>query len=100
MSWTVNQWNTGFTAEVRVTNRGAALNGWTLTWSFSGNQQVTGGWNAQVTQSGQTVTARNAAWNAALPTNGTASFGFQATYSGTNNRPSEFRLNGTTCQIS
>ncbi|MBL6277372.1 PQQ-dependent sugar dehydrogenase [Micromonospora fiedleri] len=99
VSWTVNQWNTGFTAEVRVANRGAALNGWTLTWSFSGNQQVTGGWNAQVTQSGQTVTARNAAWNAALPTNGTASFGFQATYSGTNNRPSEFRLNGTTCQI-
>ena len=99
VSWTVNQWNTGFTAEVQVTNRGAALNGWTLTWSFGGNQQVTGGWNAQVTQSGQTVTARNAAWNAALPTNGTASFGFQATYSGTNNRPSEFRLNNTTCQI-
>ncbi|MEV6695245.1 PQQ-dependent sugar dehydrogenase [Micromonospora sp. NPDC051196] len=100
VSWTVNQWNTGFTAEVQVTNRGTALNSWALTWSFSGNQQVTGGWNAQVTQSGQNVTARNVAWNAALPTNGTVSFGFQATYSGTNNRPSEFRLNGTTCQLS
>ncbi|MGC5030454.1 PQQ-dependent sugar dehydrogenase [Micromonospora sp. DT229] len=99
VSWTVNQWNTGFTAEVRVTNRGAALNGWTLTWSFSGNQQVTGGWNAEITQSGRTVTARNAGWNAALPTNGTVSFGFQATYSGTNNSPSDFRLNGTTCQV-
>ncbi|RIV36647.1 oxidoreductase [Micromonospora radicis] len=98
VNWTANQWNTGFTAEVGVTNGGAPLNGWTLTWSFGGNQQVTGGWNAQVTQSGRTVTARNAAWNAALPTNGTASFGFQATYSGTNNRPTDFRLNNIPCQ--
>ncbi|WP_341717283.1 PQQ-dependent sugar dehydrogenase [Micromonospora sp. FIMYZ51] len=98
VNWTVNQWNNGFTAEVRVTNRGAALTSWTLTWSFTGNQQVTGAWNAQVTQSGQNVTARNVAWNGNLPTNGTASFGFQATYSGTNNRPTDFRLNNTPCQ--
>ncbi|TCB95808.1 oxidoreductase [Micromonospora zingiberis] len=98
VSWTANQWNNGFTAEVRVTNRGAALNSWALTWSFTGNQQITGGWNAQVTQSGQNVTARNVSWNGALPTNGTASFGFQATYSGTNNRPTDFRLNNTPCQ--
>ncbi|WBB54740.1 PQQ-dependent sugar dehydrogenase [Verrucosispora sp. WMMD573] len=98
VSWTANQWNTGFTADVRVTNRGAGLTGWTVTWSFSGNQQVTNAWNAQVTQSGRNVTARNAAWNGSLPTNGTVSFGFQATYTGTNDRPTDFQLNGTPCQ--
>ncbi|GGM48187.1 hypothetical protein GCM10011608_36240 [Micromonospora sonchi] len=98
VDWTVNQWNNGFTAEVRVTNRGPALTSWTLTWSFTGNQQVTNAWNAQVTQSGRNVTARNVAWNGNLPTNGTASFGFQATYSGTNTRPTDFRLNNTPCQ--
>ncbi|MFV2102703.1 cellulose binding domain-containing protein [Micromonospora sp. LOL_024] len=97
-AWTANQWNTGFTADVRVTNRGPALTTWALTWSFSGNQQVTNGWNAQVTQSGRSVTARNASWNGSLPTNGTVSVGLQATYAGTNDRLTDFHLNGASCQ--
>ena len=52
MRWEVNQWSTGFTANVGVTNRGAALNGWTLTWAFPGNQQITNAWNSTVTQTG------------------------------------------------
>jgi len=94
----VNQWGSGFTADVRITNSGAPLNGWTLTWTFTGNQRITNGWNSQISQSGQAVTARNAAWNANLPTNGTVSFGFQATYSGSNPGPTDFRLDGTACQ--
>ncbi|MFY1694859.1 MULTISPECIES: PQQ-dependent sugar dehydrogenase [unclassified Solwaraspora] len=99
VSWQVNQWGNGFTADVRVTNRGASVTGWTLTWTFPGNQQITNGWNAQVSQSGQRVTARNAAWNGNLPANGTVSFGFQATYSASNPRPSDFQLNGAPCQV-
>jgi glucose/arabinose dehydrogenase len=96
----LNQWSTGFTANVTVTNGGAALNGWAVTWTFPGNQQVTNAWNAQLTQSGQSVTARNADWNAGLPSNGTVTFGFQATYSGTNARPGDFRLGSTACTAS
>jgi len=40
------------------------------------------------------VTARNAAWNPAIPQGGSVNFGFQATYSGTNARPASFTLNG------
>jgi glucose/arabinose dehydrogenase len=97
VQWDVNSWNTGFTATVTITNRGAALNGWTLTWTFPGNQQITNAWNSQATQSGAAVTARNAAWNATVPAGGTVSFGFQATYSGTNARPAAFQLNGRQC---
>ena len=54
-----NQWSTGFTADVTVTNGGPAVTSWTAAWSWTGSQQVTSGWNAQIVQSGQAVTATN-----------------------------------------
>jgi GH43 family beta-xylosidase len=92
-----SQWNTGFTANVSVTNLGDPLNGWTLTWSYTADQRVTQGWNADVTQSGAQVSARNAAWNGGLATNASVSFGFNATWTGGNPAPTTFALNGTTC---
>jgi cellulase/cellobiase CelA1 len=97
VAYQVNQWSNGFTANLTITNRAAAISSWALTWTFGGNQQVTNAWNTELTQSGTGVTARNASYNGAIPTNGNVTFGFQATYSGTNNRPAEFRLNGTVC---
>jgi hypothetical protein len=93
-TYQVNQWNTGFVAQVAVSNAGAALPNWTLTWTFAGDQRVTSGWNATVAQSGKTVSA---AGTGALPTGGSAQFGFQATYSGTNATPADFALNGVRC---
>jgi hypothetical protein len=99
VAYQVNQWSNGFTANVTVTNRGAAINGWSLTWSFGGNQTISNAWNSTVTQSGAAVTARNAAWNGTIATNASVTFGFQASYSGTNARPAEFRLNNTVCAV-
>jgi poly(hydroxyalkanoate) depolymerase family esterase len=91
-------WSNGFTATVTVTNAGGtAVNGWTLQWTWPGNQQVTNAWNAAVTQSGAEVSARNATWNAAIGPGGNATFGFQASYSGSNDRPARFLLNGAAC---
>ncbi|MBO1331046.1 glycoside hydrolase family 6 protein [Streptomyces sp. VRA16 Mangrove soil] len=92
-----NQWDTGFTTAVTVTNNGSAVNSWNLTWSYSGNQKVTSGWNADISQSGADVTAKNVSYNGTLATGGTASFGFNGTYSGTNTLPTTFKLNGVTC---
>ncbi|MBQ0983606.1 glycoside hydrolase family 6 protein [Streptomyces sp. F63] len=92
-----NQWDTGFTANVTVTNTGDALSSWNVGWTFSGNQKVTQGWNADITQSGATVTAASPSWGGALGSGGTASFGFQATFSGTNAVPGTITLNGVTC---
>ncbi|WP_327044614.1 PHB depolymerase family esterase [Microbispora sp. NBC_01189] len=97
VSYRPNTWNNGFTADITVTNTGAAINGWTVTWSWPGNQQVTSAWNATVTQSGTQVTARNVSYNASIPAGGNTSFGFQGTYSGTNTAPARFTLNGTAC---
>ncbi len=96
-SYQLNQWSGGFTAQVQVTNNGVALNGWTVTWTFSGNQQITSAWNAQVTQSGVVVTAQNVAYNASVPAGGSVQFGFQGTVTGSNNTPTNFALNGSSC---
>lgn len=62
-----NQWGTGFTAAVTVTNNSAAKTSWAVKWSYAGNQQVTSGWNAKISQSGTAVTAANESYNASLP---------------------------------
>lgn len=92
-----NQWQSGFGADVRVTNLGDPVTGWELRFSFGAGQAVTQLWSGSVTQSGAAVTVRNAAWNGSLGTNGTASFGFNGTSTGTNPVPSAFTLNGVAC---
>ncbi|MEU4557843.1 glycoside hydrolase family 6 protein [Actinoplanes sp. NPDC023936] len=98
VDYAVNQWSSGFTANVTVTNLGDPISGgWNLKWAYAGNQTVTQGWSATVSQSGQNVTATNPSWAASLATNGTANFGFNANYSGTNAAPTSFSLNGVVC---
>lgn len=92
-----NQWSTGFTASVTVTNNGPAVSSWNVKWNYAGNQQVTQGWNAKVAQSGTAVTAANESYNGTLATGGSAGFGFNASYSGTNALPTSFTLNGVAC---
>jgi len=100
VTYVVNQWNNGFTAEVTIKNNGAtAINGYTLAWVFTAGQQVTSGWNATFSQSGSTVNASNPAgnWNGTIAAGNTVSFGFQATHSGSNPTPANFTLNGLPC---
>lgn len=97
VGYTTNDWGTGFTAAVTITNRGPAVNGWTLTYSYTGNQQLTGGWNGRWTQSGKSVTVTGESWNAALATGASVQAGAQFAYSGTNVAPTAFTLNGTAC---
>jgi hypothetical protein len=92
-----SQWNTGFTANVNITNLGDPLTGWRLAWTFPGSQQITQSWNGSHTQSGAQVTVTNAAWNGSLATGGSTSFGFNANYSGSNPVPTSFALNGVAC---
>lgn len=93
-----NTWAGGFTANVTVTNTSAApVNGWTLAFSFPGDQRITGFWNATVTQNGPAVTAVNVAHNGAIAPGADTTFGFQGTYTGGNQSPTGFRLNGTAC---
>jgi endoglucanase len=95
-----NDWGSGATIAVTITNGSSAtINGWTLTWTFPGNQQINNLWNGTYTQTGAAVSVRDMGYNASIPANGgSTSFGFNLSYSGLNARPASFRLNGTLCQ--
>ena len=98
VSYATNVWNTGFTANVTITNTGnSAVNGWALGFTLPGGQAVTGSWGATLSGTSGALTARNVSYNGSLPAGGTASFGFQGTYSGSFASPSAFTLNGTAC---
>jgi cellulose 1,4-beta-cellobiosidase len=97
VAYSANSWNTGFTANIVVTNLGSPITSWTLGFDYAGNQQAGQAWNGNLTQSGKHVTITNAAYNGSLGTNGTANPGFNGTYSGTNVNPTAFTLNGVAC---
>jgi hypothetical protein len=83
----VNSWSGGFQAQVTVTAGSSGLSSWSVGWTFPGNQKITNMWNASYTQSGQTVTASNAAYNGALAAGASTTFGFTANYTGSNAAP-------------
>ncbi|MFF7333025.1 glycoside hydrolase family 48 protein [Streptomyces sp. NPDC008150] len=98
VDYKANDWGSGFTADLTLTNRGTtAIDGWTLTYAYTGNQQVTNGWNGTWTQSGKNITVKNASYNGTVAANAAVTTGAQFTYSGTNTAPTSFAVNGTTC---
>ncbi|MGN9920444.1 cellulase family glycosylhydrolase [Micromonospora palomenae] len=83
----VNQWQGGFQGEVKVTAGSAAITGWTTKWTFAGGQTVSQSWNAALSSSGAAYTARNVDYNGRLGAGASTSFGFIASWNGTNPAP-------------
>ncbi|MEU7714254.1 cellulose binding domain-containing protein [Micromonospora chalcea] len=81
------QWQGGFQATVTVTAGSAAISGWTVTWTWANGQTISQSWNATVSTSGATVTARNVSYNGALGAGASTEFGFLGSVGGTNTIP-------------
>jgi O-glycosyl hydrolase len=95
---TQSQWTGGFVASVTIANNGSsAINGWTLAFTFPGDQKITSAWNGVASQSGENVTITNESYNASIPAAGSTSLGFQGTWSASDSVPTAFTVNGTTC---
>ncbi|GAA2822542.1 cellulose binding domain-containing protein [Nonomuraea rubra] len=91
-------WASGYVGSIDITNHGAPMNGWTLSFSWPRPWQSFGsGWSAVWTQSGSDVKAVNEPANPSLATGATTTIGFVGNYSGPNVLPSVFTLNGTVC---
>ncbi|WP_338895013.1 glycoside hydrolase family 48 protein [Streptomyces sp. TG1A-60] len=98
VDYKTNDWGSGFTAELTISNRGTeAISGWTLTYDYTGDQKLSNGWSGTWSQSGKTVTAKNASWNGTIAVGAAVTTGAQFTYSGTNAAPTDFAINGTAC---
>ncbi len=98
VTYTPDQWQGGFTANVTITNTGSsAINGWTLAFTFPGDQKITNAWNGVESQSGENVTITNESYNATIAAGGSASLGFQGTWTNSDATPTSFTVNGSTC---
>ncbi len=82
-----SQWNAGFTGQVTIACSGASLPSWKASWAYGASQRITQAWNATCTQSGTAVSCTNASYNGTVPDGGSVSFGFNATWSGSNPVP-------------
>ncbi|MEU2054266.1 cellulose binding domain-containing protein [Streptomyces bungoensis] len=95
-----NQWAGGFQADVQLTNSGAAdWSGWSLGWTFADGQRITQLWNADHSQSGASVTAKNVGWNGTVAAGSSVGFGFTGTWSGSNTKPASFELGDQSCTV-
>jgi endo-1,4-beta-xylanase len=76
---TQTQWSTGYVIQpITVTNTGSAtITAWTVTFTLPAGHTIVGSWNAALTISGQTVTAKNMGYNGTLGPNASTTFGFQ-----------------------
>jgi endoglucanase len=93
-----SEWATGFVAQLTLTNTGTStINGWTLAFSFPGDQKITSGWNSTATQSGTAVTVKDAGYNGTIAAGGNAQFGFQGTWSASDASPTSFTVNASAC---
>jgi poly(hydroxyalkanoate) depolymerase family esterase len=93
-----SEWAGGFTVQVVIQNTSStAVNGWSLTFTFPGDQKVTSNFNGGFSQTGENATLTNASYNAAIAPNGSVSIGFQGTWTSNDTNPTSFKLNGTAC---
>ncbi len=84
-----------FTGEVEIHNKtGVTINGWTVAWSFVGEQQITSLSGASWTQTGASVQVSS---SSAIDDNKKEKFTFEASYSAVNFDPTNFTVNGMAC---
>jgi endoglucanase len=73
---------------------------WTLEFTFPGDQKITSIWGGKVTQNGSSVVITNADYNGKISANGgSVSLGFNLSYTGTNEKPAVFMLNGSLATV-
>jgi len=75
----VNQWQGGFVANVRVTAGSSALNSWATTITLPSGAAVTNAWSANRSGNSGTVRFTNVDYNSQVGAGQTIEFGFQGT---------------------
>ncbi|MFD8498058.1 glycoside hydrolase family 48 protein [Amycolatopsis sp. NPDC059657] len=97
ITYTTNDWDAGFTANISLRNDGAPFDSWRVGWTFPDGQKVQQGWSATFAQTGAAVTATSLSYNGHLDTGASTTFGFNGSKSGANRPPTDFSVNGTAC---
>jgi endo-1,4-beta-xylanase len=93
-----SEWAGGFTAQVAIHNTGTTtINGWSLTFTFPGDQKITSNFNGGFSQTGEQATLTNASYNGTIAAGASITDGFQGTWTSNDTNPTSFSINGTAC---
>ena len=93
-----SQWPGGFTAQVVISNTGTtSINGWSLTFTFPGDQKITSNFNGGFSQAGENATLTNAGYNGTIAPGASITDDFQGTWTSSDASPTSFAVNGTAC---
>jgi Glycosyl hydrolase family 12/Cellulose binding domain len=88
----VTSWPGGFEGQVVIRDTGSgALGGWSIGWTFGGDQRISDLWNGRYTQSGEAVTVTNASYDGSVAARGTVTVGLTGTDTGRDTAPSRVR---------
>jgi hypothetical protein len=95
-----NDWGTGSSVNLNINNEtDTDIDGWTLEWNFKGDQEIINLWNGSYNQDGQNMIVESTSYNSIIASGSYASIGFNMSYSGSNEVPDDFLLNGVECVI-
>jgi chitodextrinase/lysophospholipase L1-like esterase len=84
----VGSWPGAFQGEVAVTNTGTtATTGWSVRLTFPNGQVITQIWGGRTSNTASPYTITNESYNGTLAPNASTTFGFLATWNGTNAAP-------------
>ncbi len=93
----LSQWHGGFNADLRITNRGPAIDGWTAHWTFQVPTRNVGVWSAQLVQANPyDAVATPASWIKKIQSGQTVAFGWTALAPSTD-VPTDITINGLPC---
>lgn len=89
-----SSWTGGLTVNVTVANTGKSnLGGWTVVWTFPGDEVITNLWEGYYTQTGETVSAHDYfGTNQTIAPGSSASLGFQGTWTSSDASPTSFSM--------
>ncbi|HEX8864231.1 MAG TPA: endo-1,4-beta-xylanase [Lentzea sp.] len=86
-SVSLNEWNGGFVATIKVTAGSSALTGWRVATTLA-NGTVTNSWSSNRSGNSGAITWSNVDYNGSVPAGGSTEFGFQGTGNASGLNPS------------
>jgi len=95
--YTFTAWHGGFSADLKISNAGPPLSGWTARWTLAEPTTLGSFWSARMAQpDADHLVAENVSYNAALGTGASVTFGWTAS-APTTSIPTDITVNGARC---
>jgi hypothetical protein len=95
------QWGGGFVADLTIANpAAAAVNDWSLTFEFGGDQTISSSWGGRAAQNGARVSITPASWNLVIPAGGSVTVGLLGRWTTNAAPPTVAKLKGVPCTLS